>query len=150
MLKNLYILLTTVFLLFLLTACNNSDDEKLLGEEGKEESNFNITFGEKVNDTEVQARNLFTIGETPYFVVNAKETQTAEDIKIQLSKNEGEDWEVLTEAPYDLQGEWKQFMNGLPAQTFEQLGSGAYRLTVLEGDEELVSGDFVFEEQEEE
>ncbi|MBO8156683.1 MAG: hypothetical protein H0Z32_09500 [Bacillaceae bacterium] len=107
-----------------------------------------IIFGDKKGERELDARNLFKLGENAYFLVTLEKAVETDAVTIILNKLEEDKWVKLTEGPLEVKPEWKQFMNGLPGTIFQKTGPGAYQLIVKKGDEELAKGEFIIQDPE--
>jgi len=123
----------------------DEDKEKVNPKQGTDENQ--IVFGEKIGERQIDARNVFRIGEPTHFIVSTNEQLDVNEVTVVLRKYNGEEWSKLTEAPLEVKPEWKQFMNGLPAKIYKQTGTGAYKLEVLRSGELLAKGEFVINEK---
>jgi len=149
------ILISFLLLFTLIIGCSNQEEsilkEATSEEETNEKSSENrIVFGEKTGDKDLDARNVFKLGEPTHFVVYSDEALDVSEVTVVLKKHKGEDWEQLTKGQLDVKPEWKQFMNGLPASLYEQTGPGAYKLEVIKGEDVLAEGDFIIEKNDQE
>ncbi|TMN21945.1 putative periplasmic lipoprotein [Lentibacillus cibarius] len=130
-------LIVLLILIFTMTACSSSNEEKTAG----------IVFGEIVGENELEAINVFELGEKVNFLVETESNLGVEQVDVQLNimNPDKSEWEKVTSSSLPTNPESNQIMNGLDGSIFEQLGPGAYQLEVKYKDQ-TVKGDFVVEE----
>ncbi|TFB19289.1 hypothetical protein E3U55_11295 [Filobacillus milosensis] len=129
--KSIILLIIILFI----SAC--SDNNELEGD---------IVFGKLKGNNEIQAINVFTIGEKMNFLIETNQKIGVEEVNVTLNiLNPKGDYEEVTSNSMPTNPEADQIMNGLPASLFEQLGAGAYQLEVnIDGT--VVKGEFIYEE----
>jgi len=139
----------SILVLSILGACNNNE-EALLQEDKQSSGENRIVFGEKKGKRELEARNVFSLGEPTHFIVHTEKVLNVSSVNIVLKKRSDDGWEKLTEGPLEVKPEWEQFMNGLPASLYEKTGPGAYKLEVFKEEKVLAEGEFIIEKSDQE
>ncbi len=136
--------ITLLVFCMLLVGCSN-DSDTLLNEGENNGKSTNIVFGKKIGEKEIQADNVFQLGETTHFLISSKNNFNISKVTIVLKKMVDGKWKKLTEAELEINPESKQFLNGLPGSLYQTAGPGAYKLEVINNGELLVEGDYVVE-----
>ncbi|MDQ0297875.1 hypothetical protein J2S78_000283 [Salibacterium salarium] len=128
-------LAASILVVLIMGACSNESDSSGPG----------IVFGEVTGENEIQAGNVFQVGEKVNFLIETESSIGQEQLNVQLNiLNPDDEWEQVSSNTMQVNPDATQVMNGLNAGIFEQLGPGAYQLEIDLG-EDTIKGDFVVE-----
>ncbi|SFQ36278.1 hypothetical protein [Salibacterium halotolerans] len=136
--RSMLLFSASILIILSMAACSNESDS----------TNSGIVFGEVTGKNELQAGNVFQVGEKVNFVMETESPIEQDQLNVILNiLSPSDEWQEVTTNTLQVSPDATQVMNGLDASMFEQLGPGAYQLVIEWGDQS-VKGDFVVEQSE--
>ncbi|RSK28675.1 hypothetical protein EJF36_18375 [Bacillus sp. HMF5848] len=144
-LKNIWVIL---LILLVVAGCGKKTENVAEVTNNKEQYEGIVVLGKKLEDTTLQAGNVFNLGESVHFLVKMENPIGNSEVEIVLEKlNETEkQWVQLSKGKLEVDKTWTEFMNGLSSNVFEQAGAGSYQIKILKSGEEAALGQFIVNE----